>query len=298
VPLISGRFFFCAYLEEGRAERLTSVCVRARVCAAIAVGAISVEADVWLYNSTLFVGHHTSSLSGNRTFASLYIDPLVALLEKQNPSSPFVKATYRKLVTCWKYIPCHIEELTRTSSQPISGVFDASAGQTLYLWVDVKTGANETWAAVKTALEPLREKGYLTTFSGGVMQRGAVTVIGTGNTPLDRVIEEAERDYFVDGPLLALEERRITKEMSPIASCDLPAVVGQVGPNGLSAAQMRSIRNVVKSANERGIKTRLWDLPGWPIGKRNKVWQQVVDAGVYLLNVDDLEAAKSMGGTA
>lgn len=270
----------------------------ARVCVAIAVGAISVEADVWLYNTTLFVGHHTSSLSRNRTFASLYVDPLVALLDRQNPSSSIAEADHRKLVTCWKYIPCHAEELTRISLQPSSGVFDVSAGQTLYLWVDVKTGAEETWAAVKSALEPLREKGYLTTLGSGVVKRGAVTVIGTGNTPMDQVIKETERDYFVDGPLLALKEQGITKEMSPIASCDLPAVVGTVGPDGLNATQMEMVRDVVKTAGERGIKTRFWDMPGWPVGKRDKVWQQVVDAGIYLLNVDDLEAAKNMGARA
>ena len=265
-------------------------------CVAIAVGAISVEADVWLYNSTLFVGHHASSLSRNRTFASLYIDPLVTLLEKQNPSSPFVEANHKKLVNCWKYIPCHREELTRISLPPNSGVFDVSSGQTLYLWVDVKSGAAETWAAVKSALEPLRKKGYLTALSGGAVKPGAVTVIGTGNTPLDEVIKETERDYFVDGPLLALKERNVTKEMSPIASCDLPAVVGEVGPDGFNATQIQKVRDVVKSAEERGIRTRFWDLPVWPFGKRNKVWQQVVDAGIYLLNVDDLEAAKKLGG--
>jgi len=36
-----------------------------------------------------------------------------------------------------------------------NGVFDTSSGQTLYLFVDVKTEGNETFEAVVKALEPL-----------------------------------------------------------------------------------------------------------------------------------------------
>jgi hypothetical protein len=52
---------------------------------------------VWLYNSTLFVGHEASALTTNRTLASLYIDPLVNILEAQNPSTPFVSGKTYKL---------------------------------------------------------------------------------------------------------------------------------------------------------------------------------------------------------
>merc|ERR1711964_763966 len=38
---------------------------------ALSVGAISIEADVWLYNDTLFVGHEISALTKQRTFESL-----------------------------------------------------------------------------------------------------------------------------------------------------------------------------------------------------------------------------------
>lgn len=51
---------------------------------AIHAGCISVEADVWLFEDSdkLYVGHGTSSLTQDRTLASLYVDPLVELLDK------------------------------------------------------------------------------------------------------------------------------------------------------------------------------------------------------------------------
>lgn len=47
-------------------------------------GCTSVEADVWLYDNkdVLFVGHSSASLTPTRTFRSLYVDPIVAMLDK------------------------------------------------------------------------------------------------------------------------------------------------------------------------------------------------------------------------
>lgn len=52
---------------------------------------ISVEADVWLINGTLYIGHDIESLTPNRTFAGLYIDPLVQILTNANPDTPFTE---------------------------------------------------------------------------------------------------------------------------------------------------------------------------------------------------------------
>ena len=51
---------------------------------AIRFGCTSVEADVWLFegHEELYVGHNTASLTPNRTFTNLYVDPLVELLDK------------------------------------------------------------------------------------------------------------------------------------------------------------------------------------------------------------------------
>lgn len=98
---------------------------------ALSVGAVSVEVDVWLYNGTLHVGHEQGALTRERTFQSLYIDPILDTLQRQNPNSSFLTApTY-------------------------NGVFDTNGRQTLYLFVDLKTDGPTTWPYVVRALEPL-----------------------------------------------------------------------------------------------------------------------------------------------
>lgn len=75
---------------------------------ALAAGAVSTEADVWLYNDTLHVGHEESALTNERTFDALYVQPILEVLRRQNPKSSFV-----------------------TGGPTKNGVFDTVAGQTL-----------------------------------------------------------------------------------------------------------------------------------------------------------------------
>ena len=58
---------------------------------ALSYGVISVEADVWLVNGTLYIGHEIQALTPNRTFDGLYIEPLVQILTNSNPITPFTQ---------------------------------------------------------------------------------------------------------------------------------------------------------------------------------------------------------------
>lgn len=87
---------------------------------------------MWLYNGTLHVGHEEGALTPARTFESLYINPILDVLKRQNPNNS-------------SFLP----------QKTYNGVFDTSSGQTLYLFVDVKTDGESTWPVVVKALEPL-----------------------------------------------------------------------------------------------------------------------------------------------
>lgn len=201
---------------------------------ALSVGCISIESDVWLYNDTLYVGHVPSSLSPARTFHSLYIEPILSVLNRENPVSPFA------------------------TSKTHNGVFDGDSSQTLYLFVDVKTRGETTWPYVVQGLQPLRDAGYLTTYDGAGVTPGAVTVIGTGNTPLDQIQNKKFRDYFYDAPIPLLETTfsNITSDISPIASTDFAAVFGTVTGTKFNSTQLATLRSQVATAKRKGILTR------------------------------------------
>ncbi|RMZ89897.1 hypothetical protein DV736_g2874, partial [Chaetothyriales sp. CBS 134916] len=241
---------------------------------ALSVGAISVEADVWLINNTLHVGHEPSALTSARTFQSLYIGPILDTLQRQNPITEFVGAGTK------------------------NGVFDTSSTQTLYLFVDVKTDGTTTWPEVIKGLQPLRDAGYLTTFDGTKVSTGPVTVVGTGNTPLNQIQGVAPRDYFFDANLAALNTTQadITSDISPIASAQFSAYIGGINGTAFSAEQVAAVREYLAEASARGIGGRFWDTPAWPISKRNAVWTTLLEEGVALLNADNVYEAAGFGG--
>lgn len=240
---------------------------------ALASGAISVEADVWLFNGTLHVGHDLESLTRERTFTSLYINPLLDVLNKQNPNGTFGNSATK------------------------NGVYDAAVGQTLYLFVDLKTEGAAAWNATIRALQPLRTAGYLTTFNGSTIRPGPVTVVGTGNTPRRLVEGVMARDYFWDVPLGDLnktEFANVTSRLGPIASTSFSSAFGEVRAGVMNSTQTEKLRAQVKLAKERGMKVRYWGAPIWPRYGQKKLWTTLWEEGVDLLNVDDLEGAAAL----
>ena len=270
---------------------------------AIHWGCTGVEADVWLIDEELYVGHSTASLTKNRTFQSLYVSPLVELLDHMNPETDFTNATGH-------------------------GVFDEDSEQTLVLLVDFKTDGQDTFPCVQQQLEPLRERGYLTHYDGERVVSRAVTVVGTGNTPFDLVVRnKTYRDIFLDAPLPKLwqppgdaekldanvldtiRSSEMTKSQqgqtgtsdttansfdttnSYYASVSFASTVGIVWRGQLSSKQMNIIRGQIRGAHARGLKVRYWDTPAWPISLRNYVWNVLMEEGADMLNVDDLKGA-------
>ena len=83
---------------------------------ALRVGCIGIEADVWLLEDELYVGHNKREITYGRTFSSLYINPIVEILESRE----------------------------RLSNSTEYGIFEADSRQTLILVVDIKTDGPQT----------------------------------------------------------------------------------------------------------------------------------------------------------
>ncbi|KDQ63633.1 hypothetical protein JAAARDRAFT_75927 [Jaapia argillacea MUCL 33604] len=239
---------------------------------ALSYGVASVEADVWLINGTLFVGHEVAALTADRTFESLYVQPLLSILDGQNPRNAFT-----------------------VNQTTLNGVFDTSGSTPLQLLVDIKTDGPTTLPYVLKALDPLRTAGYLTTFANKMIKQSAIVVVGTGNSPLEDVKALEPRDYFFNAPLAQLSDPSLDMTwdptLSPLASTDYAATVGWSGIGTITEAQKGNITKLIGDAHTRGIRARFWDTPGWPISTRNNVWRELINAGADWLNADDLLAA-------
>ncbi|KAG0126602.1 hypothetical protein HOY82DRAFT_491537 [Tuber indicum] len=249
---------------------------------AISYGCISIEADVWEYSGELFIGHDVASLTRNRTFRSLYVDPLREMLDSQNPDTEFTH-------------PRKGDD--EEPGEPVggrNGIWDVDPGQTTHLFVDFKTPGHNTLPVVIAHLEALRTPvNYLTHFNGTHVVRGQITVHLTGDAPFDSIIANSTyRDYFYDAPLRDLSNGRYTPNNTIVASGQFGRDVGSViWGRGMTKEQKHIVRAQIAEAHKRGIMARYWDTPGWPISVRNAVWGVLMQEGVDLLNADDLKAA-------
>lgn len=243
---------------------------------ALEAGCISVEADIWLqknerFAKDLYVGHTIEALELKATLQKLYIDPLIGILEHQNAHSS--------------------TNISKNTQHP-SGVFDRSLETSLVLLLDFKTDAKETWTVVQEQLEPLRQRGMLTSWDGTtktITQR-PITVVGTGNTPFEMIIANSTyRDIFFDAPLDQLNST-YSPENSYYASVSFQEGVGKFLFRP-SWSQTRRVKSQIAAASRYGLKARYWDTPSWPIARRNRIWNLLVENGIGVLNVDDVVSA-------
>lgn len=256
---------------------------RVPLYSALEAGCIGVEADVWLFDDELYVGHSISALTPSRTLRSMYIDPLMKILRRQNPITRF----------------------HHDLDQPRNGVFDTDPSQQVILLIDFKTDGEETWDYVHSQLNPLRESGYLTYYNGSDIINGPITVVGTGNTPFNRVAESSTyRDIFFDAPLdrlvddvdrveagTRMDDDTFNITNSYYASVSFKKAVGTPWLLHLTDRQVQTIRSHVRAAHRQGLKVRYWGTPDWPRSLRNHVWRVLAREGVDMLNVDDLVSA-------
>ncbi|KAF4535910.1 uncharacterized protein LTHEOB_12436 [Lasiodiplodia theobromae] len=261
---------------------------------ALAAGCVGVEADIWLPpplpppspssegdevsrgSTSPLVGHTRHALDPARTLRSLYIEPLVAILSAANAGA------------------------TAANETAPAGVFAKSPATTLVLLLDFKERDAALWdAVVRRELAPLRERGWLTYWSEDEQKRveRPVTAVVTGATAFEAVeglgLGVGGRDVFFDAPLEQLDgSEDYTAANSYYASVKLSRAVGRVwGLRGLSGRQAGVVRRQVEVAAERGLVSRYWGTPGWPVVLRNRVWETLVESGVGVLNVDELTTA-------
>lgn len=237
---------------------------------ALAAGCTGVEADIWLDDKAgsedLLVGHSLRSLKNDRTLQSLYIKPLVTILENQNNDSA----------------------ASEGRANDFSGVFQSSPNTTLTLLLDFKSDGAKLWPSANQKLEALRSKGWLTNWSNstGKIDWRPIIVVATGNAPFDLLISNTTyRDVFYDAPLDDISNPKYDSSNSYYASVSM-STLGKTWLWKFSSTQLNKIKSQIAAANEKDLIARYWDTPAWPVSFREYTWGILVENGVGMLNVD------------
>jgi hypothetical protein len=191
---------------------------------ALEQGFCSFEADVFLIDGELRVGHARHELTAERTLAALYLEPL-----------------------------------RRIALQNGGRIYPN--GPTVTLLVDIKSGAADTFRALEKQLATYAS--MLTQVRGGETRHGAVQVVVSGNRPVDLIAASDVRLAFVDGRLSDLEEP-VASEIMPLISDRWTTHFRWRGEGPFSLEEKTRLESIVAQAHDNGQRVRFWATPDRP----------------------------------
>ncbi|MFH9567772.1 phosphatidylinositol-specific phospholipase C/glycerophosphodiester phosphodiesterase family protein [Streptomyces globisporus] len=217
---------------------------------ALAHGFTSVEADIFLVDGELLVAHEPATLDPTRTLASLYLDPLAALVRAGHGSVH----------------PHH-----RTPLQ---------------LLIDIKADGVAAYHELDRQLR--RHQRMLTRYQHGRVVPKAVTAVISGDRAA-RAPMEAQRTRlaFYDGRLDDLGTPA-PASFAPLVSANWTQNFSWLGTGPFPRVERDRLRTLVTTAHREGRRIRFWATPDVAGPEREAIWSELLAAGVDHLNTDDL----------
>lgn len=188
---------------------------------ALELGFASVEADVYLVNGELLVGHDPSELRADRTLEVLYLAPLRDRAQQQEGK-----------------------------------IFDD--GTRLTLLVDIKSEGLESYAALDKLLENYSD--MMSRVVEGKSEPRAVDVVVSGNRPVEVIAADRKRYAAVDGRIRELSADPPV-ELVPLVSESWADHFRWDGQEEMSAEERAKLHEMAKQVHEKGRRLRFWSTP-------------------------------------
>ena len=212
-------------------------------------GFVSVEADVHLMGDTLYVAHDRPTFkNAASTLEQLYLAPLA-------------------------------ERIRQNGGQVLAGYKGP-----FYLMIDAKTGADSTYQALEKLLQ--RYRPLLTVGNKNKSQPGAVTVVLSGNRPVQTLANAKTRLLALDGRPADVG-KGYRPVVMPIISDAYQNQLTWRGKGDIPAEEFQKLRQLVERVHQEGKMIRLWTSPEDPL-----VWAKLREAGVDFISTDQLELAR------
>ena len=213
-------------------------------------GYTNIEADIFWEGGDLIVAHINPFFRSDKTLETLYLKPLCDRINQNN------------------------------------GRVYSDYNDPVILMIDIKTGANNTYAALKPLLE--KYKSLLTSYNHGVVTPGAVTVVLSGHKPYKMIKGEDKRLAFIDEDLRKNNKDTTAVNVYKMSSCKYSKLLKWTGKGSIPDNEEMLLCTYVKIAHKYGKKVRLWASP-----ENTVVWEELLKCGVDLINTDKLVTLKN-----
>lgn len=153
-------------------------------------------------------------------------------------------------------------------------------GQSFTLLIDIKSDAKPTYEALNALLAKYSDV-FTHVFDGRVKPR-AVTAIVSGNRAVDLIAADSPRYVGIDGRLSDLQSD-VPAHLLPLISDHWGRNFRWRGVGEMDAEERLKLKRVLDQAHAKGRRVRFWAIPDQPA-----VWKALSEAGVDLINTDDL----------
>ena len=213
-------------------------------------GYTNIEADIFLEGDNIIVAHVNPFFRISRTLETLYLKPLY-------------------------------DRVTNNNGQ----VYKGYTGP-IILMIDVKTGAKNTYKALKPLLE--KYKSILSCYDHGKVTQGAITVVLSGHKPYKMIKSEETRLAFIDEDLRKTASDTTSTNVYTMSSCKYSKILQWTGKGGMPSDERKRLCDYVLMAHKFGKKVRLWASP-----ENESVWNELLKCGVDLINTDTLVTLKN-----
>lgn len=157
-------------------------------------------------------------------------------------------------------------------------------GSPLTLLIDLKSDGEATYRALDAVLAKYSE--MLATTEDGVHRAGPVVVIISGDRPIASVTADATRYVGIDGRLSDLESDQPVS-LLPLISDNWSQHFKWGGTGRIPPDELKTLKDLVEKIHQQRRRVRFWATPDTPAA-----WQVLREAGVDLINTDDLEGLR------
>ena len=212
-------------------------------------GYTNIEADVFLEDDELIVAHINPFFRRSKTLESLYLKPLA------------------------RYIKNNGGEVYKGYTEPV------------ILMIDIKTGADNTYAAIEKVL--VRYSSILSSYDHGVVTKKQVTVVLSGHKPYQMLKAQQTRFAFIDEDLVKSKQDTTSANVYELSSCKYSKILRWTGQGKFPDEERARLCAYVAIAHKFRKKVRLWASP-----ENQEVWRELLNCKVDLICTDKLAELK------
>lgn len=155
-------------------------------------------------------------------------------------------------------------------------------GRTLTLLIDFKSDGMATYPVLARQLEQYRQLFTPRDAGEGRPAVAPVLVVISGDRPIELIAADADRLCGIDGRVADIKSQE-SASLIPLISDAWRTQFTWTGKGAIPPAERQKLRRLVEETHAAKRRLRFWGAPD-----NEAVWSELFDAGVDLLNADDL----------